>query len=151
MSRFCARTGTLLGIAAVAGALGVGASAAPAGPTATDASVVAKLLRTQTAHFNAGRWQALWRTYTPRFRRGCAYNLWVREQRAAKALIGARLVVRSIRVRVSRRRAHASYVLILGDRGYSVVGPPRTDLYVKIGGRWFDEGDQITRCRAGAA
>ena len=136
---------------ALALAFAAGASDAPARGAASDATVVAKLLRTQTGHFNAGRWRALWRTYTPKFRRGCSYTLWLREQRAAQALVGARLSVRSIRVRVSGRRALVSYVMVLGDRGYSVVKPPRADLYVKIGRRWLDEGDQITLCRAGAA
>lgn len=141
--------------AAVVGAcalvLAAGDSTAQARPAARDAAAVAKLLRAQTGHFNAARWQALWRTYTPNFRRGCSYRLWLREQRAAKELIGARLAVRAIRVRVSGRRALVSYVLVLGDRGYSVVRPPRADLYLKLRGRWLDEGDQITTCRAGAA
>jgi hypothetical protein len=116
-----------------------------------DHVAITKLLQRQTAHFNAGRWQALWLTYTPRFRRGCSYRLWRREQQALRRAIGARIKVRGIRVRVTRRRAAVSYTLLLGDRGIVVVRPQQPDLYVRIGRRWLDEGDGITTCRAGTA
>jgi hypothetical protein len=116
-----------------------------------DARTVTKLLRTQTTLFNGGRWQALWRTYTPRFRRGCSYRLWRREQQALRRAIGARITVRGIRARVTGRRAAVTYTLLLGDRGVVVVRPAQPDLYVKVGRRWFDEGDGITTCRAGTA
>jgi hypothetical protein len=128
----------------------VPAAAARTAAPASDATTIAALLRRQTALWNAARWQALWRTYTPRFRRGCDYRLWLNEQRAAKRLIQGKLAVRQIRVRVRGRRATVSYILLLGGTGYSVVKPPRADVYVKVGRRWLDEGDHITTCRAGA-
>ena len=132
--------------------LSVGAVLVPAGAarpaaTASDASAVATLLRRQTALWNASRWRALWATFTPRFRGRCAYRLWLAEQRALKQVLsGGKLAVRNIRVRVNAWRAYASYTLVLGRVGRSVVKPPRLDLYVKIGSRWLDEGDRITTC-----
>jgi hypothetical protein len=138
----------LLVVGLATGALAATASPATAPP---DARAVAGLLRQQTAHFNAGRWRQLWATYTPRFHRACSYRLWLREQRAMKAFVGGRVAVRAVRVRLtSRSRARVSYVMLLGRQGYAVVQPPRDDLYVKIRGRWRDEGDQITTCRAGS-
>jgi hypothetical protein len=134
----------------VAAALVAPAAGARSASSASDAGEIAALLKRQTALWNAARWQALWRTYTPRFRRSCEYRLWLSEQRAAKRLFGGKIAVRSIRVRVRGRKASVSYILLLGEVGRSVVQPPRADLYVKVGRRWFDEGDQITKCRAGA-
>ena len=133
-------------------ALAVAAFAATASPAATppDARAVATLLRQQTAHFNAGRWRQLWATYTPRFHRTCSYRLWLREQRATKAFVGGRVAVRAVRVRLTSRSRARELRLLLGRQGYAVVRPPRDDLYVKIRGRWRDEGDQITTCRAGS-
>src|SRR5688572_2475111 len=79
------------------------AAAAAAAPQpargGADARAVTRLLQRQARLFNAGRWQALWQTNTPRFRRGCSYRLWRREQQAARRAIGAPIAVRGIRVR----------------------------------------------------
>ena len=137
---------TLATVLVAACALAPAATARPAAPH-SDATTVAALLRRQTTLWNAARWRALWATFTPRFRGRCQYRLWLDEQRAMKQLLaGGKLSVRSIRVRVNGRRAHASYVLVLGRVGRSVVKPPKLDLYVKVGSRWLDEGDRITTC-----
>ena len=128
-------------------ALGGPAQDASAG-SRPDVRAVSNLLRKQTSLFNAARWQSLWRTYTPRFRRRCSYRLWRNQQQTTRGQIGGRIAVRGIRVRVTRRRAAVkANTLFLGDQAIAAVRPPRTDLYVKIGRRWYDEGDGITTCR----
>jgi hypothetical protein len=77
--------------------------------------------------------------------------LWRAEQVATRRAIGAPIAVRAIRVRVTRRRARVTYTLFLGGHAITVVRPARPDLYVKLGRRWYDEGDGITTCRAGVA
>jgi hypothetical protein len=137
----------VLAVVLVATALAAPAASARPAASDSDATTVAALLRRQTTLFNAARWRALWATFTPRFRGRCAYRLWLAEQRALKQLLGGgKLAARNIRVRVSGRRAYASYVLVLGRAGRSVVKPPKLDLYVKVGSRWLDEGDRVTTC-----
>src|SRR5688500_8406338 len=119
----------------VATAVVVAAPVAAAAPQpargGADARAVTRLLQRQARLFNAGRWQALWQPNAPRFRRGCSYRLWLREQQAARRAIGAPIAVRGIKVRVARRRASVTYTLLLGDLGASVVRRSRPDLYVK--------------------
>jgi hypothetical protein len=110
---------------------------------ASDSSAVATVIQQQNAAFNAGRWQALWSLYGPRFKARCNYSRWVTATKQARAqILPAKIRTSVTRVRVSGSNAYATYdVFVLGQRVHTVG-----DLYVKVGGRWRDELDAHTPC-----
>lgn len=123
-----------LAVAAAAPATGTGEALTPRGA-----------LLYQTRLFNAGNWPALYRTYTRRFRASCPYRTFVAEGRTARNAVG-RLSVRNIRVRVTRNRAALTYQNVAQSTVIQTVTRRHPDIYVRIGGRWYDEVDTVTSC-----
>jgi hypothetical protein len=111
----------------------------------SEASKVRSLLIHQVSLFNAGRWRQLWATYTPRFRSHCPYPRFAASGSQARPILG-RARVRNVAVRVTGRRAHVTYQLIARGRVFPGGTARSPDVYVRIGGRWFDEEDAVSSC-----
>lgn len=99
----------------------------------------------QTRLFNAGNWPAMYRTFTRRFRASCPYRTFVAEGNAARKALG-RLSVRNVGVRITRNRAALTYQQLAQGKVIATVTRRHPDLYVRIGGRWYDEMDSVTAC-----
>jgi hypothetical protein len=125
---------SLVTVSLVLAAAAVGSSGPFASPSA--------LLRHQDALLRAGKYQALYQTFTQRFRDSCPYSTFVTQGRRNRAVLtGIRLVV--VGQRIQGTRALVSYRYVRGTR---VLASIRNDLYVRVGGRWYDEVDTNTRC-----
>ena len=120
--------------------LGLAGAAWAASPSATPAGT----LKLQTAYYNAGNWEGYWSTLSPRVRSyynkaACIAQL--KEQRGSQNPHDG---VTAIKVRTtSPTRAVLSYVVVqkIGSREH-IAG----DVYVKVGGRWYDHLDAIGNC-----
>lgn len=123
-----------LAVAAAAPATGSGEALTPRGT-----------LLYQTRLFNAGNWPVMYRTFTRRFRASCPYSTFVAEGRAARKMAG-RLSVRNIRVRQTGNRAALTYQNVAQGTVVQTVTRRHPDIYVRIGGRWYDEMDTVTSC-----
>ena len=135
VTRFVVVTATVAGLA-----LPVSASAAT---PPTEAAKVRAVIVRQNQLFNAANWRALYRLYTPRYRAACPYGRFVAGNREARAILG-RIATRNIVVRLRGNRALLSYRGFAHGRLVITVRQSRPDVYVRIGGRWYDELDYLT-------
>ena len=125
--------------------LAVAGSAATRAAQPSAAAQVRGLILQQTKLFNEARWSAAWTTYTLRVRSRCNYVRWRAAQQQARRELG-RIVTRNIRVSVTRNRARASYRIVARGRVVASATRRRPDVYVRIGGRWYDAEDAHTGC-----
>lgn len=125
---------------------------APAGSSAepsSEADKVKAVLITQARLLRQGRLRAQYETtYTPKFRANCPWPAYLRRQRYARRVLGPGFTVRAIRVRFLRpTQAILAYRFVRRD---GVVAADVTfgdrDLYVKLGGRWYDEWAHARDC-----
>jgi hypothetical protein len=134
------RLTTFIALAAVAAGLAV-APATGSGEATTPRGA----LLNQVRLFNAGNWPAMYRTFTRRFRASCPYSTFAAQGRQARANLG-RLSVRNVRVRRTGNRATLTYQNVAQGVVIQTVTRRHPDLYVRIGGRWYDEKDSVTSC-----
>lgn len=95
---------TLRAIALAILAVALAAPATVSGASSSAATDVRAVLLEQSHLFKQGKWRAMYATYTPRFRRSCAYSTFVSQQREARRLLGTNFQLRGIRVRVETAR-----------------------------------------------
>jgi hypothetical protein len=115
--------------------------------SATDASEVRAVFDQQTRLFKQGRWQAMYRLYTPRYRARCPFARFVDDQRSVRRMLGTRFSFRGFRVRVRGTRATIAYRAVTSSgRTIAAVTFADGDLYVRLGGRWYDEYDPVSEC-----
>jgi len=118
---------------------------APAAATSTSGPATARaVLLTQVSLFRQGKFKAMYTTtYTPTYRAHCPWSAFKRGQTALKRYLGPGFTLRRVRTRMlSARRALLAYQLLRRDG--TVAGTATFqdhDLYVKTGGRWYDEYD----------
>jgi hypothetical protein len=124
---------------------GLGSQAVAARSTTTEAAKVRALLLYEVRLTNQARWRPLWRTYSPRVRSRCSYNLFVAGMKQIRTALGP-FTLRNLAVRVRGRRAFVTYRII--GRGNVVGGAParKPDVFVRIGGRWYDDFDADGEC-----
>jgi hypothetical protein len=124
---------------------GLASQAVAARSTTTEAAQVRAQLLYEVRLTNQARWRPMWRTYSPRVRSHCSYNLFVSGMSQIRATCGP-FTLRKLAVRVRGRHAFATYEII--GRGKVVGGAParRPDVFVRIDGRWFDEFDADGDC-----
>ena len=121
-------------LAAIAAAPALASIAAPATPIA--------VLRLQDQYLRAGKFRPLYALFTARFRSACPYAKFVRTARQNRAALqGVRIVVDGQRIQGTRALVNYRYV----HRG-KVLATVRGDVYVRVGGRWYDERDRYTTC-----
>jgi len=126
-------------IAACAAVAAASAGTAVAGRSADDRAAVVAVLQREVSALNAARWQLAWQLYSPRFRATCDYAKW----RAASAQGHAQapeIAVRVLRVRLAGNHAYLTYRMS-GSFGTRTT---TDDVYVKVGGKWYDELDAST-------
>jgi hypothetical protein len=113
--------------------------------TTPEAAKVRALLLYEVGLTNQARWRPMWRTYSPRVRSRCSYNLFVARMRVIRAALGP-FTLRNLAVRVRGQRAFVTYQII--GRGKVVGGAParEPDVFVRIAGRWFDDFDAHGEC-----
>jgi hypothetical protein len=133
------RLTTLIVLAAVTGGLAV----APAAGR-SEATTPRGALLNQARLFNAGNWRLLYGTFTRRFRASCSYATFAAQGREARSM--GRLTVRNVRVRQAGNRATLTYQNVVAGVVVQTVTRRHPDLYVRIGGRWYDEKDYVTSC-----
>jgi hypothetical protein len=115
--------------------------------TATDAAEVRAVFDRQTRLFKQGRWQAMYRLYSPRYRARCPFARFVDDQRSVRQELGTRFSFRDVRVRVRGTRATIAYRGVTSNgRTIAVVTFADGDIYVRLGGRWYDEYDPVSEC-----
>jgi hypothetical protein len=134
------RLTVLIVLAAVTAGLAVAAAAGAGGATTPRGALL-----NQLRLFNAENWPAMYRTFTPRFRRSCPYRTFVAEGNAARKAFG-RLSIRNVGVRISRNHASLTYQQLAQGAVIATVTRRQPDIYVRIGGRWYDEKDSVTSC-----
>ena len=112
--------------------------------TAAAAGTPSDTVRQQDTLIRAGKFQALYQLYSPKFRAKCPYGKWVKAAPAArKALQGVTLKVIGYQVSQGGDQAFVSYKYLQGSK---VVYSTTTDLYVLVHGKWLDELDKGTSC-----
>lgn len=115
------------------------ASAQRATPRAT--------LLQQAALLKQAKWQAMYATYTPRFRRSCPYTRFVQNARATRRTLGPNFELRQIQVRMETpSRVIVAYSFVRRGRTLGRVTLRHRDVYTKIGSRWYDELDGVSSC-----
>jgi hypothetical protein len=115
--------------------------------SATDAAEVRAVVDRQTRLFKQGRWQALYRLYTPRYRARCPFARFVDDLRSVRRELGTRFSFRDVRVRVRGTRATIAYRAVTSSgRTVAAVTFADGDVYVRLGGRWYDEYDPVSAC-----
>jgi hypothetical protein len=132
-------------LCAVAAAVLAGAAAA-ALPIAKP--IPALTLKAEIAAFDAKNYAAAYSAYTPRFKARCPFATFRKHQAAERAQIpgGLRLSVRVTSTRVKGSKAYLAYKLLLAGQVVSTVKASSPDLFVLIGGLWYDELDKQTTC-----
>jgi hypothetical protein len=114
---------------------------------ATDAAEVRAAFDRQTRLFKQGRWQAMYRLYSPRYRARCPFARFVEDQRGVRRELGTRFSFRGVRVRVRGTRATIAYRAVTSSgRTIAAVTFADGDAYVRLGGRWYDEYDRVSAC-----
>jgi hypothetical protein len=115
--------------------------------SATDAAEVRAVFDRQTRLFKQGRWQAMYRLYTPRYRARCPFARFVEDQRGIRRELGTRFSFRGVRVRVRGTRATIAYRAVANSgRTIAAVTFADGDTYVRLGGDWYDEYDRVSAC-----
>jgi hypothetical protein len=116
--------------------------------SATDAAEVRAVFDRQARLFKQGRWQAMYRLYTPRYRARCPFARFVDDQRSVRRELGTRFSFRGVRVRVRGTRATIAYRAVSSSSGRTIaeVTFADGDIYVRLGGRWYDEYDRVSEC-----
>jgi hypothetical protein len=131
---------SLVLLVAVVTASGVGATAY--GMSAGGGSSPAAVLRAEATYLNARNWHPYYGLMGPRFRAQCNYATFVQRNEAVRNQI-TRASIAKVSTRMAGSRAYLSY---------ETIAPPvkpfytKNDLFVKIGGRWYDEYDAVTTC-----
>jgi hypothetical protein len=134
----------LIGLISLAAIAAAGAGHAS---SATDAAEVRAVFDRQTRLFKEGRWQAMYRLYTPRYRARCPFARFVDDQRSVRRELGTRFSFRDVRVRVRGARATIAYRAVTrSGRTIAAVTFSDGDTYVRLGGRWYDEYDPVSEC-----
>jgi hypothetical protein len=134
----------LIGLISLTAIAAVGAGNAS---SATDAAEVRAVVDRQTRLFKQGRWQALYRLYTPRYRARCPFARFVDDLRRVRRVLGTRFSFRDVRVRVRGTRATIAYRAVTrSGRTITRVSFADGDTYVRLGGRWYDEYDAVSEC-----
>jgi hypothetical protein len=99
-------------------------------------------LRAEVRDLQAGNLTSYYALLSPRFHRACTYKAFLPTGRQEEEqLRGATL--RVLGDRVAGSSAYLTYEFL---RSGVVLGKATGDLYVKIGGEWFDELDRYTTC-----
>ena len=100
------------------------------------------VLKAEAVYLNASNWRPYYGLMGPRFHAKCTYSTFVARNSAVRQLF-ERASIKMISSRVQGSRAYLTY---------ETIAPPvkpfvtRGDLFVKIGGRWYDELDPVTTC-----
>ncbi len=114
----------------------------PAAAGADGGASPADVIRLEDSFTRTGKFAQLYRLFTPRFRATCPYATFAEPAKNHRfTLQGVRYRIVGQRVTGTKAYVHWQYLrrdLVVAD----IVG----DLYVKIGGRWFDEVDKVTQC-----
>jgi hypothetical protein len=129
------RTLVALAVLVVAGTL-VGAAGAKGGASALE------VLKLQDSLIRSGKFTQLYQLFTPRFQASCPYATFAAQATKNKQAI-APTTLKVLGSRVAGTKAYLSYEYLQGSK---VLGTVKDDLYVQIGGRWFDEVDKNTHC-----
>jgi hypothetical protein len=110
--------------------------------------IPAETLKSEIAAFNARNYVAAYSAYTPRFKARCPFATFRKHEAAERAQIpaGLKLVVRVTSVRVRGAKAYLAYKFLIGGMPVAAVRPASPDLFVLIGGLWYDELDKETTC-----
>jgi hypothetical protein len=140
------RIALLVGLAL---ALTAGQASAVSSGRTSEATKVRAVLVNQMRLYNQARWRPMYRTFAPRVRSRCPYPRFVVEMKGIKALVGGPMAVRRVVVRVSGRRATATYQQLAGGKVFASVTANRPDKFVRIGDRWFDDLDYGSPCSDG--
>jgi hypothetical protein len=131
--------------AAVAGKPNPGKPDPPSG-SGSEKAKVRSLLAYQTRLTNEARWAQLYRTYAPHVRARCPYRRFAAAMNTIRTLVGGRISLRRVRIRVTGQRASATYEIVSRGHVVSSMRLRRPDLFVRIGGRWFDDSDAGSPC-----
>ena len=103
-------------------------------PTAT--------LKREVVDFNAGAWHDYWNLMSARFHGSCLYATFVARNEQARNIAG-RASVKVLSSRVSGSHAYLTYKT-MGTKIQPII--TKNDMFVRVGGRWYDELDSATRC-----
>ena len=107
-------------------------------PTAT--------LQAEFAAFNARNYAASYTAYTPRFKAKCPYAVYRKHTAALRAKVPSPLSVTFTNVRTAGDKAYLAYHVVLGGQAVDTVTAAKPDLFVRVGGLWYDEIDPQTTC-----
>ena len=118
----CAAVGTTAG------------TAATSGPSA--------VLKQEAVYLNASNWKPYYALMGPRFRASCNFSTFVARNEAVRKQIKS-ASIKMITTKFAGSKAFLSYETVAAPLKPFMT---RNDLFVKIGGRWYDEFDAVTRC-----
>ena len=108
--------------------------------------MVRALLAQQTRFINQAQWAQLYRTQAPRVRARCPFRRFAAAMNTIRTLVGGRISLRKVRISVSGRRAAATYEVVVRGQVVSSSRTRNPDLFIRIGGRWFDDADAGSAC-----
>ncbi len=126
----------------VAFAVAAVATASAAATPFSGGSTPAAVLKQESVYFNARNWRPYYALMGPRFHAQCSYGTFVKRNDSVRKLVES-TTIKMISTRIAGSRAYVSY---------ETIAPPikpiltRNDLFVKVGGRWYDELDAVTTC-----
>ena len=124
----------LIVAAALVLVLAAGPAAAVSGP--------AQVLQKQLTLLQAGNTRAAYLLFTENFRTTCDYETWsgkLGDSRSAFAGLSFRVLTTKIKGGVAKLTYQVK-------RENKILETVRDDVYVKIGGKWYDELDSVTTC-----
>ena len=127
--------------------LASGAFAGHPGPASKrEKAKVRALLAHQTQLINQARWAQLYRTQAPQVRARCPFRRFAAAMNTIRTLVGGRISLRKVRIQVSGARASATYDVVVRGQVISSSRTRNPDLFIRIGGRWYDDADAGSAC-----
>jgi hypothetical protein len=118
-------------------------AAAASAATSGGGSSAVNVLQLEAKTLNAADWKDGYALMSPRFRQICSYSRFISLGEQARSYMAQPMRVKLLSARVSGSRAYLTY---------ATTAPPiprfvtKNDLFVKLGGRWYDEVDRVTTC-----
>ena len=129
-------------ILSCAGALAVPALAAA--PTIAKKTPGGTLFAETTA-FNASNWKSLYSAYTAKYKSHCPYAQFTDAQSKARQQAGT-LTTKIMSSRIVGPKAYLGYQILHAGKVLFTVKASSPDVYLKIGGLWYDEYEPNHGC-----
>jgi hypothetical protein len=125
-------------------ALALAAPAFAAAPTIAKKTPGGTLIA-ETVAFNASNWKSLYTAYTINYKSHCPYAKFADAQSKARQQAGT-LTAKITSARIAGNKAYLGYKIIHNGKVLGAVTAGDPDVYLKVGGLWYDEYEPNHGC-----